>query len=70
MRVFPAELFIMRLKGTLPPGRQYDWARSKTARECLEGLRKLSGLDLGTEPEAWERWWAEEKQRRDIDPDF
>jgi hypothetical protein len=72
MRIPPQELFIMRLKGTLPkyglPA--YDWARSKTVEECLEGLRKLSGLDLGSDSEAWERWWAEERQRLDIDPDF
>lgn len=70
MRIFPAELLIKRLKGTLPAGKQYEWARSKSVEECLDGLRRISGMDLGSNPEVWERWWAEEKQRRDIDPDF
>jgi hypothetical protein len=70
MRIFPQVLFIMKLKGTLPPGPQYDWVRNKTVEESLEGLRKLSGLDLGPDPEAWERWWLEEKERLAIDPDF
>jgi hypothetical protein len=72
MRIPPQELFIMRLKGTLPNQRlpAYEWARSKTVEECREGLRKLSGLDLGSDVEAWERWWAEERQRLDVDCDF
>jgi hypothetical protein len=70
MRVFPAELLLMRLNDALPTGPQYEWARNKSPEECLDGLRKLSGLDLGTDLKAWERWWKEEKQRRDIDPDF
>ena len=72
MRIPPQELFIMRLKGTLPKERlpAYEWVRSKTIEECLEGLRKLSGLDLGQDPEAWERWWLEEKRRIGTDSDF
>jgi hypothetical protein len=60
----------MRLKGTLPTGSQYDWARQKTTNECVDGLKKLSGLDFGSDYDAWERWWTEEKKRRDVDPDF
>jgi hypothetical protein len=70
MRLFPQELFIKRLKGTLPAGRQYDWARGKSVDECVEGLRKLSGRDFGTDAVAWEKWWAEERERQDIDPEF
>jgi hypothetical protein len=69
MRIPAPELFIMRLKGTLPRDRlpAYEWARSKSFEECIEGLKKLSGLDLGPAPDAWERWWNEEKQKRGID---
>ena len=70
MRIFPAELLIMRLKGTLPAEGQNEWARQKTADECVDGLKKVSGLDFGSDHDAWERWWIEEKKRRDIDPDF
>jgi hypothetical protein len=70
MRVLLAELFIMRLKGNVPPGKQYDWIRTKTVEECLEGLRRISNQDLVTEPLLWDKWWQEEKKRRDIDPDF
>lgn len=68
MRIPPQELFIMRLKGTLPKHRlpAYEWARSMTMEECVEGLRKLSGLDLGQDPEAWEQWWLEGKKRLNI----
>jgi len=41
-----------------------------TAEQCFEKLRLLSGQDFGTDIAAWERWWDEEKKRRDIDPDF
>ena len=57
MRVFPQELFICRLKGELSQGRQYDWARSKSIEEYVEGLRKLSGLDLGVDAVAGDKWW-------------
>ncbi|VTS07774.1 unnamed protein product [Tuwongella immobilis] len=72
MRIFPDERYIMRLKGTLPKTRlpAYEWARSLSVEECIEGLRKLSGQDFGHDAEAWERWWAQEKQKLDIDPDF
>jgi len=70
MRVFPQELLILRLKGELPSGSQYDWARSKTTEQCVEGLKKLSGLDFGADPAAWEKWWKDERHRLDIDPDF
>jgi hypothetical protein len=72
MRIFPAALYIMRLKGTIPRkrGPAYDWARSLTAEECVSELRKLSGRDFGADAEAWERWWQNEKKRDDIDPDF
>jgi hypothetical protein len=48
MRIPPEELFIMRLKGTLPSNRlpAYEWVRNKTIEECLEGLKKLSGSTL------------------------
>ena len=60
----------MRLKNTLPPGRQYDWARNKSIEECLDALRTLAEQDLGTDPETWENWWHEERKRLEIDPEF
>jgi hypothetical protein len=68
MRIPPQELFIMRLKGTVPNERlpTYEYARSKTVAECLEGLRRISGLDLGSDPVAWERWWEDEKRRLNV----
>ena len=70
VRIFPQELLIRRLKGTLPGGRAGAWAKSKTIGECLQDLRTLSGLDLGSDPEVWAAWWEAEKVRLDIDPDF
>jgi len=70
MRLFPQELFIMRLKGKLPKHRSLDWIRDMSKDECLADLRELSGLDLGQDPGAWEKWWKEERKRLDIDPDF
>jgi hypothetical protein len=70
MRVFLEELFIKRLKGRLPRERGYDWVRGKSVEECFDGLRRITGMDFGTDVDAWERWWVEEKVRLDIDPDF
>jgi hypothetical protein len=70
MRFFPQELFIMRLKRQLPRHRSLDWLREMSDEECLSKLRKLSGLDLGADPDAWQAWWKEERARLDIDPDF
>ena len=62
----------MRLKGTLPQSHlaAYDWVRKKTVEECVEDLRKLSGVDFGSNAEAWQRWWDEEKKKLAIDPEF
>lgn len=70
MRIFPQELLIKRLKGTLPKGKRYAWVNEKSVEECLETLKKLSGIDLGTDPKAWEEWWKVERKRLDIDPQF
>jgi hypothetical protein len=70
MRIFPAELLIMRLKGELPRDRSFDWVRVKSDQECREGLMRISGLDYGLDAEAWARWWADERSKRDIDPEF
>jgi len=70
MRIPLPELFIMRLKGTIPNDRlpAYEYARSKTVAECLEGLKRISGLDLGSNPAVWEKWWEDEMHRQNIGP--
>jgi hypothetical protein len=70
MRVFLPELFIKRLKGRLPRERGHDWVRGKSTEECFDDLRRITGMDFGTDVDAWERWWVEERKRLDIDPDF
>ena len=72
MRIFPQELFIMRLNGTLPRARlpAYEWAREQSLEECVEGLRRLSGKDFGFDADAWEAWWKQERIDLEIDPDF
>src|SRR5262245_43730502 len=70
MRKFPEELLLRRIKGTLPAGSRYKWARAKSIEECFACLRKLSDQDFGTDVVAWENWWLAEKKRLDIDPEF
>lgn len=70
MRIFPQELLILRLRGTLPPIPQLDWLRELSEDECLKRLRRLSQRDFGRDPDAWEQWWEEERIRLYIDPDF
>ncbi len=68
MRIFPPELFIRKLKGTLsnPP----NWLKGLSDEECLKELREFSGVDFGHDIALWEKWWNEEKKRKDIDPEF
>lgn len=54
----------------MPRDRKLEWLRDFTSEECLAQLRDLSGVDLGSNPEAWEKWRQEEKERLDIDLDF
>jgi hypothetical protein len=70
MRIFPQELLILKLKGQLPRHPRLRWVREMTDEDCLKELREYSGLNLGKNPEAWEKWWSEEKKKLDIDPDF
>ena len=63
MRFFPQELYIKQLKGKAPRHPRLNWLRSMSKEECLANLREISGLDLGDDPEAWEKWWEEEQQR-------
>ena len=67
MKFFPQELYIKRLKGTVPKHPKLDWLRTMSKEECLANLKKLSGLDFGDDPEAWEKWWEEERKRLDLD---
>jgi hypothetical protein len=70
MRVFPAQLIIGKLKGSMPQLPRLECLRQMTADECFAKLRTLSGRDFGDDLAAWEQWWEEEKKRRDIDSEF
>lgn len=70
MRVFPQELFIRKLQGRVPKVRQLDWLREMSREACIAELRKFSGLDLGDDTAAWEKWWLAEKEKLAIDEEF
>jgi hypothetical protein len=59
MRVFPQELFIRKLKGTEPKHLELKWLAEMSIDECLAELRTIAGVDLGTDPNAWEAWWLQ-----------
>lgn len=63
MRAYPQEIFIMRLKNKLSQAHPFS---QLTVEEALAGLKKLSGQDLGSDPEAWAKWWRAEKKRLNI----
>jgi hypothetical protein len=69
MRLYPEELMIMKLRGEVPKLPQLKWLEEMTEDECIEELRKSSGLDFGQDVKAWVAWWAAEKIRQDIDDD-
>ena len=70
MRLFPAELYILKLKRRLPGSQSLDWLREMTDDECLAELKEEAGQDLGTDVAAYEQWWKRERERMEIDPDF
>ena len=71
MRLFPQELFILRLKGKVPRNSRLDWLREEmTIEECVEELKEISGQNFGNDVGGLEKWWKQERVRLDIDPEF
>ena len=46
MRLFPQELYIMRLKGRVPGHSRLAWLGEMSREECIRELKKLSGVDI------------------------
>jgi hypothetical protein len=65
--MFPQELLIRKLKGIAPELPRLEWLQEMCDDECFAELRTLSGLDFGSDIEAWESWWTAQKRQEEID---
>jgi len=65
MRLFPQELLIMKLRGTLPDDLRLDEFRRLSKDECIAELRDYSGKDFGDDADAWSNWFRSEQARWD-----